>query len=81
MLHSYPSFDLQVEIQNVHEPSKKETLRAKYVVGADGKHNFCSDRILWTQVLIRHYLGAHSWVRKALDIQAVGDHTGELLNA
>ncbi|KAI0804706.1 FAD binding domain-containing protein [Irpex lacteus] len=48
------AYPVTVQIQNVHEPSEKETIRAKYVVGADG---------------------AHSWVRKALDIQAVGDRT------
>ncbi|KAI0341977.1 hypothetical protein BDW22DRAFT_1345745 [Trametopsis cervina] len=48
------AYPVTVEIENCNDPSEKETIRAKYVVGADG---------------------AHSWVRKALDIQAVGDHT------
>lgn len=33
------------------------------------------------QALIRHCAGAHSWVRKALDIQAVGDRTGKFSDA
>ncbi|KAK7434242.1 hypothetical protein VKT23_020292 [Stygiomarasmius scandens] len=48
------AYPVMVEIQSLSDSDKRETIRAKYVVGADG---------------------AHSFVRKSLEIDNIGDHT------
>ena len=66
---------MQVTLEHLDaiDESKTEIVHAKFVVGADGEpYPTCSRSSIDIQ-----FVGAHSWVRKALGIEMEGEQTGD----
>jgi len=61
-----------VTLDHLDTPGKQEIVHARYVVGCDGKISV----VLRVAQNIKVFAGAHSWVRKTLDITMDGEQTG-----